>query len=536
VGVLGRSAVESLPNLIARHAERTPDAGLVREFQGGVYSYAQVWTRSLAWAGALRQAGVGAGDRVVTMGPPRAEWLSAWMGCAIVGAVETGVNHGFKGPMLDYSLTRADARVLLATGDVLAGLDPAVLRSARIRTVVVLDGPGGGREGLPTVEVTEFLADAHPAAPRSVAPDELACMTLTSGTTGPSKFVRSPWGLLWLGGTGALPPDDIGPEDCFASPLPVYHAAARFCIAAMALPGAAVAFGDRFEVGRYWADIAEHRCTLGNLAWFAKPLWDQPERADDAATPMRGALAGPMPPFYREFGERFGMRLCSAFGMSEVGAPISTGWDPPNHRTCGRVRTDVPGLDVRLLDPGGEEVRAGEMGELCVRSSEPGLTTLGYFGMPAETEQAWRGGWFHTGDGFRIDDDGWVYFVDRTKDAIRRRGRNISSFEVEAIVNSHPGVAESAAVAVPADDGQEEEVLLFVVRAEQALDPSELVAYLTEQMPRYMVPLYVEFIDELPKTETTLRVRKRELRERGVGPETWRRPSSRPEPLAKEMT
>jgi crotonobetaine/carnitine-CoA ligase len=155
------------------------------------------------------------------------------------------------------------------------------------------------------------------------------------------------------------------------------------------------------------------------------------------------------------------------------------------------------------------------------------VLNAGDYNMPEKNAEAWRNGWFHTGDGFTYDEDGNYYFVDRIKDAIRRRGENVSSFEVEALVNQHPQIAESAAVAVPADIGEDDIKICVVVQPGETLDPSELIEFLTPRMPRFMIPRYVEVIDGLPKTEATFRTRKVELRAEPLGGNTWDREAAR---------
>jgi len=165
----------------------------------------------------------------------------------------------------------------------------------------------------------------------------------------------------------------------------------------------------------------------------------------------------------------------------------------------------------------------GEVGELVLRTKLPWGLMCGYFGRPEATAAAWRNGWFHTGDAFRRDTEGNLFFVDRMKDALRRRGENVSSFEVEAHVNEHPAVLQSAAIGVPAEVGEDEIKLYVVARADAALSPWALLDDLASRMPRFMVPRYVEFVEDLPRSEVTLRVQKVKLRERPFNNHTWDR-------------
>jgi carnitine-CoA ligase len=252
-------------------------------------------------------------------------------------------------------------------------------------------------------------------------------------------------------------------------------------------------------------------------------LWSAEPRPDDADNPVRNVLLGPMIPDMEAFERRFGVRVATCYGQTEIGVPVATGWDHGPWATCGRVRQDYPWPDVRLVDEHDEPVPIGEVGEMVVRTREPWALNVGYYKMAEQTATAWRNGWFHTGDAFRCDEDGWFYFVDRMNDAIRRRGENISSFEVENHLIEHPEVIEGAAVGVRTRHGDEEVMAVLVVKDPARFDPAELIGFLAARMPRYMVPRYVRVVDDLPRNETTRRVRKHELRDSGVTPSTWDR-------------
>jgi crotonobetaine/carnitine-CoA ligase len=225
-----------------------------------------------------------------------------------------------------------------------------------------------------------------------------------------------------------------------------------------------------------------------------------------------------MPDFAEAFEERFGVHLVESYGSTDVGVPIFYRADEPRRAgACGRP---IPQYDVRLLDPDDHEVPVGDVGEIAVRPNEPHLITDGYLGMPEETVRATRNLWFHTGDLARRDADGYIYFVGRSKDAIRRRGENISAFEVEEGVEAHPDVLEAAAYGVPSELTEEDVMVAVVPRPGRTIDPAALVAFCAGRMARHMVPRYVEVMDALPKTPTE-KIEKYRLRERGVTAQTW---------------
>jgi len=246
-----------------------------------------------------------------------------------------------------------------------------------------------------------------------------------------------------------------------------------------------------------------------------------PERPDDADNPLRLLMIVPMIADAAKFGRRFGVKeLVVAFGMTEAGTGmVARGTAVERPGTSGRVR---PGAELRLVDESDCEVPVGTPGELVLRTDKPWEITVGYLNQPEATARAWRNGWFHTGDQFVMDEDGYLYFTDRIKDSIRRRGENISSFEVERDVSAHPDIAEVACVAASDAYGGDEVKVFIVPRPGRRIDPEQLVHFLIPRMPHYTVPRFIEFVDELPKTPT-MRVRKAELRARGNSERTWDR-------------
>ncbi len=245
-----------------------------------------------------------------------------------------------------------------------------------------------------------------------------------------------------------------------------------------------------------------------------------PPRPDDADNPLRVMLCTPIPENYTAFKERFGIQdLYTAYGIKETSCIFMTQGPELNPKSCGKI---FPGVQVRLVDDHDIPVPTGKAGELIIRTDLPWQLNVGYWQRPEQTAEAWRNGWFHTGDLLRCDEDGNYFFVDRKKDAVRRRGENISTFEVEREVLAYPGVLEAACVAAPGDFG-EDEVKVFVVPVEgHSIDPAELTKFLIPRMPYFMVPRFIEVIPELPKT-TNMRVKKHELRARGNTTATWDR-------------
>jgi crotonobetaine/carnitine-CoA ligase len=219
------------------------------------------------------------------------------------------------------------------------------------------------------------------------------------------------------------------------------------------------------------------------------------------------------------FKDRFNIDIYTIFNMTEISSPIVSEPNPTKRGTCGRMR---PGVEVRLVDVHDCEVPTGTVGEMLVRTDRPWGMNSGYNGNTEATAKAWANGWFHTGDAFRRDEDGYFYFVDRMKDAIRRRGENISSFEVETEVCAHPDVREAAAIGVASDLSEDEVMIVVAAVPGRSIDHVDLANFLMKRMPYFMVPRYIRVVEELPKTPSA-KVRKADLRKEGVTGDTWDR-------------
>ncbi|HEV7862633.1 MAG TPA: AMP-binding protein, partial [Acidimicrobiia bacterium] len=301
---------------------------------------------------------------------------------------------------------------------------------------------------------------------------------------------------------------------------PTFHVSGKWPLYGAIDRAASLFVRERWQTDRFWDDIRSHRITLapmiGPIPLF---LSAAPETAGDADNPLEHVIMAPVIPAFSDFERRFGVEVHTSAGMTETGLPFR-GYHPlANHRTGGRL---AAGYEVRVVGEDGADVGPGVPGEALIRSDHPGWLGAGYLNMPDETAEAWRDGWFHTGDAYMYDADGNWYFVDRLKDCLRRRGENISSFELENEVNAHPDVLESAAVAVASEWG-EDEVKIAVVR-KPGCDATErdVVEFLIPRLPHFMVPRYVEFVDELPKTPTG-KVKKVDLRRCGLTTDTWDR-------------
>ncbi|MGI9623977.1 MAG: AMP-binding protein, partial [Acidimicrobiales bacterium] len=365
------------------------------------------------------------------------------------------------------------------------------------------------------------LLHTEPGELPAVEARDLGSIFFTSGTTGLSKGVMMPHAHMYLFADETVSMTELTEEDTYMSVGPLFHGNSQFLAAYPALiAGSRYVLHQRFSASEWIDQIRAAKATVTNFIGVMMDfVWQQDPRPDDSENDLRCVFAAPTASsILDDFKERFGIEaFVEVFGLTETCMPIIApyGVDRPAG-AAGLLNADW--FDIRLVDSEtDEEVPVGEVGELIVRAKYPWTTCQGYFGMPDKTAEAFRNLWFHTGDGLRRDEDGWYYFVDRLKDALRRRGENISSYEVEQGLLSHDALAEVAAIGVPADqEAGEDEVMVFLVLEPGAsVTAEEIWGYADRQLPAFAVPRYLRFIDELPKTPSE-KVRKIALREQGV--------------------
>ena len=495
-----------LGQLLARQVRERPDVVHAVFEDGSRWTYAEAWRAAHAVAHRLRALGVHQGDRVLSWLPNGPDALRVWYGTNLLGAVYVPLNPAFRGRLLEHAVALSGAEVMVAHPDLVERLDSIVVDT--LAHVVALTAADWPDEGEPPVEPE-----------RPVRPMDPYAIILTSGTTGPSKGVECSY--LQLATTSAVAfSGDFGPGDRYLVNLPLFHAGGTIGTYAALLLGGSIALVERFDTRRFWeiirATSTTHVTLLGVMATF---LVKQPPTDRDRDHRLRRVFMIPLIDDVPAFAQRFRVSVVAMFNMTETSIPLVSEPDPTTPGTCGRVRR---GVQARLVDEDDREVPIGEAGELVLRTDRPWAMSSGYWGMPEATARAWRNGWFHTGDAFRCNADGEYFFVDRVKDAIRRRGENISSFDVEAEILTHPAVAEAAVVAVPSPHGEDDVLAVVAAVAGHTIDRRELIEFLAARMAYFMVPRYVRVLDELPKTATS-KIEKHRLRAAGVTPDTWDR-------------
>jgi len=512
--------------LIERNAAATPDKVYAVFPDGSTWTYADLRERVRQTAVGLERLGVKQGDHVVSWLPNGQDALRVWFAINYLGAVYVPINTSYRGGILAHVVANSDASLIIAHADLAPRL--VEIDRARLTKLVAL---GGTLDGCADLQVhhADVLspADGEPTPPpRKIMPWDTQSIIYTSGTTGPSKGVLSSYLHAYMTGAAysSQPGEDgrdlITSEDRYLLSLPMFHVGGTLPAHIMLAMGGSISIVDSFNTKTFWKTIKDTQVTfailLGVMAQFLVKQAPVPEEKDN---PLRTVMLVPFDFDPTAFRARYGVQTVTLFNMTEISCPLIA---PVNGTLLHSAGIPRQGVECRVVDDNDCEVAVGTVGELIIRADCPWTMNHGYYKNAEATAKAWRNGWFHTGDGFRKDEAGNFYFVDRMKDAIRRRGENISSFEVETEVLAHPAVQECAAIAVKSDVSEDEVMIVIAATPGKTVDPAELIEFLTPRMAHFMVPRYVRMVDHLPRTPTE-KVQKVNLREEGVTADTWDR-------------
>ncbi|MEU6256857.1 AMP-binding protein [Streptomyces sp. NPDC047043] len=491
----------TVPGLVEAAAERFGDRVFL-SVGDTTRTYAETRDAAATMAGSLAAHGCRPGDRIAALLSNRIELVDLVLGCAWLGAVVVPLNTALRGGSLRQALDTAQPHFLYVERE----LAREAVASGHRGPVWV-----AGNEDVPRPGVAEAL----PPAP--IRPRDTAAVLFTSGTTGRSRGVRCPHAQFVWWGRNVSSALHLTTDDVLFTCLPLFHTNALNTLAQAMTVGASCVVGGRFSASRHWSQVSDARATTTYLLGAMVPmLLAQPPGPQDRAHRATRALAPATPgPLWEPFRERFGVTVVDGFGSTETNLVIGATAEEGRPGTMGTVR---PGFSARVVDTALAPVADGTPGELLVRTHQPYAFSTGYLGGPEPEPDSWR----RTGDRVVRDPDGRFRFVDRIKDVIRRRGENISSYEVEAAVRSHPAVAEAAAFPVASELAEDEVMVAVVVRPGMVLDPADLTRHCAHGLPAFAVPRYVEAVPALPLTETG-KVRKAVLRERGVTGGTWDR-------------
>lgn len=492
-----------LKSILDSRAERHPDRRVAMFEDGTTWTYAECRDRVRRAARALQALGVKKGDRVIAWLPTGMPMILTWFGANYLGAIFVPLNTAYRGKVLEHVINNASASVMVAHPELaprLAGLDLPFLKHVI------------GAEALD--------ADATQLDDSAVVEHwDIQSIIYTSGTTGPSKGVLSPYLQLYT--TAVVVYGYMQEGESILVNLPLFHVGGTSPTYCALVRSGTFCLVDGFSTTKFWDQVRAGNCvaTSGLIGVMAAFLAKSEPRPDDRDNPLKSITMMPINEQSVTLGPRFGFDYVSGFNMTEVSAPLITEVNTTVFGGCGLPRS---GVTCRLVDDNDIEVPVDSPGELVIRTDAPWAMNAGYDAMPEATARAWRNGWFHTGDLFRKDAAGNYFFMDRIKDTIRRRGENISSFEVEAAVLSHTDVDEVAAVGVQSEIEEQEVLIAVKLKSGRSLEPKGLIEFLIPKLAYFMVPRYVRFVADIPRTETN-KARKIVFRDQGITPDTWDR-------------
>ncbi|HEV2519213.1 MAG TPA: AMP-binding protein [Thermoplasmata archaeon] len=495
-------AEENLHDLASLVREKAVKNGerVAARFDQRSLSYRALDEASDRVAAGLVRAGLNPGDRVAALLFNGPEFLELWFGAAKARLVLVPLNTGLKGELLRYELADSEPRATVVDARLWATYAAARPGAAPAEWRVDPGGvaPSDATEGREFAE----LETSSGTVPRELPSPSEACEILyTSGTTGPPKGVVIPHEKVLATSREIGLRSRLEGGSVLFTALPLFHCNAQEMTTITALLNdLTAAYDERFHASRFWESAQRFGAThVSLLISMVNVLFKQPESPYDRSHRVRTALtAGTTRSIWREFEARFGVTVLELYGMTECGC--TTLMNPPEAIRVGSVGTPLGFVEAQVVDDLDRPIGPGVRGELVVRPRAPFTMFLGYHRKPEETVRSWQNLWFHTGDYVTRDADGYYYFVDRKKDVIRRRGENLAPYDVESALNRHPAVFESVVIGVPSPLGEEDVKAFVRLRDGAQASPRELFVFAIEQLPFFMVPRYIEFIAEIPKT------------------------------------
>lgn len=503
-----------------------PD-GPYLDFEGEGYSARRMDVESNRLAHVLAGFGVGHGDRVASLLENTPQQVATFFATLKLGAIAVPINTAYKGEFLRHQLADSGSKVVVVQGDFTGRVAAVVGELPELGAAIVVGPPDEVIDAVPAHDWARVLADAPGIPPVEVVvtPSDLACFIYTAGTTGPSKGCMLPHNYIVALADQIVRAWQRTADDVVLTPLPLFHFnAISVCVVGSLVVGGSSSIARRFSVSRFWPEVKRTGATivsmLGSLAIL---IADADDHADQSGHRLRLCAAAPMPPDIDQiWRERFGCTTFSAgYGLTEASL-LSMLPAGEENRPGAAGKVNAHDFEVRLVDDDDVEVPVGEIGEIVCRPQRPNLMFAGYWRRSDDTLAVLRNLWFHTGDLARLDDDGFLFFVDRKKDYLRRRGENISSFEMERVFHGHPAIKDVAVHSVPSDVGEDEVKVTAVLQPDVRATEEELCAWSVDQLPYFAVPRYIELRDDLPRNPVG-RVLKYQLRDDGVTTSTWDR-------------
>jgi crotonobetaine/carnitine-CoA ligase len=517
----------TLPSLLDARAESEQDRTAVT-IAGQSMSFAGLAERSIAVANGLGKLGLSHGQPLLLLMDNSLDAVLGWLGASRLGAVDVPINTAYAGEFLRRTLANTACTTVLADNSYVDVLAP-VARAAGVQQVVVRDPDGDAlgklqEAGLVAHDWTVLTDNdtSSLAKASSVSYCDMSSVIYTSGTTGASKGVTFSHNYLLGASHRIVGLYEFGRDDVYYGSMPLFHLAAKACgVVGALLTGGSCVLDSKFSVSRTWNRVRESNATIVHLLGSMMVMLNKlPPSPQDAALPMRAVFSAPVPAtIHREFERRYNCRVVTCYALSEA-TPITRGGLHDDYPLNSAGRLNHEDFDVRLVDEDETDVSPQAIGEIIVRPRHDLAMFSGYWRNSGATLDVMRNLWFHTGDLGRIDEDGWFYYEGRRKDALRRRGENVSAAELEDAIREHPSVNDVAAVGVPSDVMEDDIMVYIELTAGTEVDHEAIVKFCAERLPFFMVPRYVEIVDALPRNPIA-KIEKYKLKARGTSGSTW---------------
>lgn len=515
------TVIAALDRAVAAHPDR-----IMIDFGGETFTYAEVDRLATSFAHALAELGVGTGDTVLSMLDNNIDAVVCWLAANKRRAVSVPINTALRGEFLRHQIADSAAAVVIVETDYAPRIAAIATDLPEMR---VLLHRGALKQPL-DIDARVAPLDDHrgtDTTPIADKPDpaDLAMLIYTSGTTGPSKGCMIPYNYMCNLARLQLRAGPATADDITYTPLPLFHLNA-VCVGVVAtiLTGSRLVVAPRFSVSGFWPEVERSGATIASILGGMGALLAQAPDCDEARRVVGQIHTVRGNPFTEEtkaiWRERFGARQVGGNGYGLTEASVVTSLAGGEYAAPGSSGRRIPDFDVRIVDDDGLEVLPGVAGEILIRPNQPDIMFKGYWRRPEETLKISRDLWLHSGDIGKFDEAGFFYFVDRKKDYLRRRGENISSFEMEAAFNQHPAIEETAVHAVFSPRGEDDVKVTAVLLPGATLAPEALFHWSLDKVPYYALPRYIEFRETLPKNPQG-RVLKYQLRDEGKTSGTW---------------
>ncbi len=488
-------------------------------FEDRTISYMEIHKGSNIIANNLRKIGVKKGENVLIFLFNSPEYLMIWFALAKLGAVMVPINTASRSHDLSHIIEDSEAETIILETLLLENYLEVKDQVNIKREIILKSSPSDKVHNMiPFQSLKDGQSDNLQTEIEKYDP---LCIIYTSGTTGKPKGVVLPHFYYINSGITIKEYECLKSGDRLFSTLPLFHVGAQLLIAIPAMV-ADIDFvlTKKFSASRYWDQIRKYNCNVVHyLGSIAQMLFLQPKKPDDADNPVERMIGGGMSKqIWEKFEQRFDVTIVEAYGLTESGA-VSI-HNPVDKIKVGSIGLPVPLQKIEIVNESDEILPPYEHGEIVIRPEKPYSIMLGYYKNPEATMDACRNLWFHTGDIAYRDEEGYFYYVGRHAHFIRRRGENVSSEEVEDVINTHPDVKESGVVGVPSEVG-DEDVKAYIVSLNKELDPLEIILWCENRISYFKIPRYIEFLDELPLTATS-RIERHKLKKLGIG-EAWDR-------------